>query len=945
VLTILAYSALVSVATLAVLLLRRDRPTQIGIWTFRYGSTEAATAARLKVTSPPWFLWFLTALITTSFGAAYYRDQSTAVSHAEQPKTSVWIDRSLSTQSILNNEPSLRSTLTDRVFALSSNPTLIQSTTRPDPDSGEWRSVVTLLPDVSRDSLSQALLKDPAPYAFDLSPDGLKQAFEAAGDKADQHGRLLVISDGQRASVQRLSGLSDLFSEIILIDVPSKTFAVTEQQEIAPATLLVSWGLSTQQPSDGSQWTQENILKKIPSEARPGVFLGAWRADDEPTNRIPSQDDQDPERLEFFSIGSGFLETSLEANETSQGVLFTHCSSTPAGPSELSPVSDLQALARFFQVKIRTMPCREDPNLKWQEGRAATDASASTASVQPLSPSDPWIFRRSSLWLVPLSDQVYNTLLYQNRLWLPEGFRQHTDALFYYAEPGLLLAKQAQSGLDRDAFMNIRKHMVQFDKSGVPMGIMLAPPPPIRELEDISGSFTSVAQTHDRTDLIYQLGQNSVFYLRTPLAMPNGELGRTGFWPSFWLRALSRASSSQGGIVVHHMTSPEALALPPASQLHKLHADSLVFSDLVAGGAAPPELTTGLYKNKNSGVLHLVEYPPSERSGQILDARGLRESVPTQPMPDAARSSLTNTTSDPDSGSQRTKQTPWYAIFGALAGAMALVLFWHRLSRSHRQQPTLPFVVLAGLGLASGILGRPALAQGLGGRMSLPAMPAMEQRLPEPMNVAFRIGWCAANPPNKSKIASGYRNFARILADRGTIHLQQEIIFGACVPGASEIWWTDSPNDLDPGFLKTHVQSGGIFVVEGLASAVRGSHAALPIELAGLEEPSVGLRWEQPEKRGMLYRSFYLIQTFDGCLNDTTMMLTLRKKQTAKSPVGLITGASFFGGTSDCFKDDQDYRARSFVNLMYAFLTTDYKEDQLQLPELLRRVRNLGLEP
>jgi len=30
---------------------------------------------------------------------------------------------------------------------------------------------------------------------------------------------------------------------------------------------------------------------------------------------------------------------------------------------------------------------------------------------------------------------------------------------------------------------------------------------------------------------------------------------------------------------------------------------------------------------------------------------------------------------------------------------------------------------------------------------------------------------------------------------------------------------------------------------------------------------------------------------------------------------------------------------------MYALLTTDYKEDQMQLPEILNRVRNLGLEP
>jgi hypothetical protein len=177
--------------------------------------------------------------------------------------------------------------------------------------------------------------------------------------------------------------------------------------------------------------------------------------------------------------------------------------------------------------------------------------------------------------------------------------------------------------------------------------------------------------------------------------------------------------------------------------------------------------------------------------------------------------------------------------------------------------------------------------------------------------------------------------------------LSDTIQFGECVPGGAEIWWTDSVDDLDPAFLKSHVQAGGIFVIEGASTSDGRVKAPIkvPRELIKLEEPSVGLRWEQPEKRGLLYRSFYLLQTFDGCTHDGTLMLTLRKKQTAKSPIGVVTSASFLRKRNDCFKEDNDYRTRSFVNLIYAFLTTDYKEDQLQLPELLRRVRNLGLEP
>jgi hypothetical protein len=71
----------------------------------------------------------------------------------------------------------------------------------------------------------------------------------------------------------------------------------------------------------------------------------------------------------------------------------------------------------------------------------------------------------------------------------------------------------------------------------------------------------------------------------------------------------------------------------------------------------------------------------------------------------------------------------------------------------------------------------------------------------------------------------------------------------------------------------------------------------------------------------------------------------LKKKLNAQAPYALVTSAHFLSVGEDCFKNNEDYRIRSFVNMMYSFLTTDYKEDQMQLPEILSRIRNLGLEP
>jgi hypothetical protein len=476
----------------------------------------------------------------------------------------------------------------------------------------------------------------------------------------------------------------------------------------------------------------------------------------------------------------------------------------------------------------------------------------------------------------------------------------------------------------------------------------------VLEFDAIAGSFDPVVTAYDKTDLVYRLGDKRVYYLRTPLAMPNGELGRTGFWPSFWLRAIADSSGKAQGLTVHHIETPDQIDLPPPAELRALSAATLTFEDSYdSGSSAQGVLRPGLFLHQPTGILHLIEYPPNERSAQYLDADAIREAVRVRGSVDAAAAA--------QEGSQKAKQTPVHTIFGAFAGLLALVLYWLGLSRAHTSNSsrksgepgattrdgaakiTGPLSLFIAWALVGFGIEQHAHSQGFDPASIIPAFNSQDQRLPEPIIVPFRISWCSANPENKAAIATGFRKARDLLADRGTIHLQQEILFGSCIPGAAEIWWTDSPDDLDPGFLKAHVQSGGAFVVEGYG--LKPGHAPVPHEASGLEEPAVGLRWEQPEKRGMLYRSFYLLQTFDGCAQDKTMMLSLRKKQTAKSPVGLVTSASFFARSNDCFRTDEDYRGRSFINLMYALLTTDYKEDQLQLPELLRRVRNLGLEP
>ena len=206
-------------------------------------------------------------------------------------------------------------------------------------------------------------------------------------------------------------------------------------------------------------------------------------------------------------------------------------------------------------------------------------------------------------------------------------------------------------------------------------------------------------------------------------------------------------------------------------------------------------------------------------------------------------------------------------------------------------------------------------------------------------NVDYKISWCSAEMP--FQVDNNYSELKTILARRSTVILPDKILVNACQPGNSNIWWFDAMSfqNFSLTKLQEHISNGGVFIVEDAGEGrLRG-------DISKLNNYSIGLTWENPAKNGMFYRSFYLLQTLDGCPTDNTRVLMLRKKINAQAPVGLLIKAHFLSSGEDCFKDNQDYKIRSFVNIMFAFMTTDYKEDQKELPEILNRIRNLGLEP
>ena len=206
---------------------------------------------------------------------------------------------------------------------------------------------------------------------------------------------------------------------------------------------------------------------------------------------------------------------------------------------------------------------------------------------------------------------------------------------------------------------------------------------------------------------------------------------------------------------------------------------------------------------------------------------------------------------------------------------------------------------------------------------------------------SYKISWCGNE--NTEGIQSRYSIYKTIVERRTSLILPNKILFNSCKLGKSDIFWFDKRafQNFDLEVLKNHIANGGIFIVEGFSDKNNKQNNLMN----SLQNSSIGLQLESPSQNGMFYRSFYLLKTIDGCLPDHPLVLMWKKKTNAQAPVGLFIQSNFFSSEKDCFGNNDDFKIRSFINIIFSFLTTDYKEDQSHLPEILKRIQNLGLEP
>lgn len=951
-------STCVSLVTLGILLFNRSIPFDRRIPSAFLGGLSARAPLRLRVTTPPWLAWLCVLIGTLGAGLAYVPPAQNSHQPQGGQAALLWVDTTLSAQLSRHESSARAGEISGRISGLGMRIFGLEETLQWQQGAPviQYALVPIQTGPAIEDFLKRQFERPPSPFARPLVSDELSKILQASSEFADGNGLFVAITDAQRETLQNLSVLKPFFSGARLVTTPMASTLLGSLEEIIPAELFGLWG---EQASLGaSEFALFDAQKShIPRQARPGLTRESFASGEK--------------NLAFISHERG--EGGKKGNEQGPGAwrllpMITGCASQLSGPLELDSFADLKAFAQFFDAPLRLEHCREE-----------------SGEVSPRSEPDPWKYRPQTIWVVQVTEEISGTLTQKKEFWIPQGFVRGSDSLVYVASH-TIRAEGGQASIERTP--------VQLDAEGFPTPLLLMPPPPMDILQlnpkslEQGAPVEAVAQTvfkplyaaADKTPLGYKAEGFPIYYLRTTVAMPNGELGRSSSWTHFWLQMAGATGPDQANVLRRSYADASAFIAEATKNgtawmgfNETLNVSNLTFEaqPQERDGNAQPSVPVkaGLYRNGESKTLLLWSYPSIERSRNLLT--------------DDEFSALWQVSQDSSAmanESQTKSRAKPMSLFGGIMALAALFFLWffkpaRAITRPTQPSPPPPGTtsgnVTSTLGLLLICLGgawhvvssgtqafayQPLVSQNLMPQnlvsqnlntpvqfqvprsfLRPPGRNPRSQAVSGPQTIPFRVAWCDADIPGE--VAKRYLELRDLLASRGTIELPNALTAGGCRPGAADIWWTADAAALDPVLLAGHISSGGVFLVEGQTSS------NLPANLTEVADPSIGMSWEVPQKRGLLYRSFYLLQTFDGCPNDKTRLLTLRKKVNAHSPVGLYTSARFLTEGTDCFATDADFRARSFVNLLYSILATDYKEDQLQLPEILNRVRNLGLEP
>ena len=150
----------------------------------------------------------------------------------------------------------------------------------------------------------------------------------------------------------------------------------------------------------------------------------------------------------------------------------------------------------------------------------------------------------------------------------------------------------------------------------------------------------------------------------------------------------------------------------------------------------------------------------------------------------------------------------------------------------------------------------------------------------------------------------------------------------------SESFLLNQKNHLRPVFIRW-LSKGGTAVFEGQKSKIS-------LEYSTQAAVMVGARWQKISPEHELMRSFYLLKDLPSCSQEHQPWWEYRMDERMallQIPPGFLKALATPPSPNSCSQVSKELLIRTMVNIVMVILTTDYKKDQIHLPEILKRIR------
>ena len=133
-----------------------------------------------------------------------------------------------------------------------------------------------------------------------------------------------------------------------------------------------------------------------------------------------------------------------------------------------------------------------------------------------------------------------------------------------------------------------------------------------------------------------------------------------------------------------------------------------------------------------------------------------------------------------------------------------------------------------------------------------------------------------------------------------------------------------------PHKLSQWLKKGGMLIVSGSPPAFTAK--TFPATLG---------KWQHVPLDSALMRSFYLLNSLPTCNNKNWQVFMFHQRMAIVAiPYPLLAYLSDQPRKHPCLSaKDKETHIRVFINLLMVALATDYKKDQVHLPEILKRLR------